>query len=193
MARLPMAVVVLLWRSIVLNSATSTNNDQGKPFWAPWFAGVALGLVLLLTFVLSGHGLGASGAATHIVAGTGLLLLPEVTKANGYLGPMVAEGSPMGSWITWEVLGVALGALAAAFMAGRFRVQLDGADTVGTPQRLIKALAGGLLAGFGARVSAGCTSGLGLSGAATLGIAAFVFLGVFFAAGLLVSRVVKGV
>jgi hypothetical protein len=49
------------------------------------------------------------------------------------------------------------------------------------------------MAGFGARVAAGCTSGLGLSGAATLGVAAFVFLGLFFATGLIASRLVKGV
>ena len=55
------------------------------------------------------------------------------------------------------------------------------------------ALAGGLLAGFGARVAAGCTSGLGLSGAATLGLAAFVFLRAFCAVGLVTSRIVKGV
>ena len=55
------------------------------------------------------------------------------------------------------------------------------------------ALTGGLMAGFGARVAAGCTSGLGLSGAATLSIAAFVFLGVFFVVGLVVSRWIRGV
>jgi uncharacterized membrane protein YedE/YeeE len=164
-----------------------------KPFWPPLVAGVVLGLVLLLTFVISGHGLGASGAATHLVAGVSLAVAPAATQANSYLSPMVAEGSPMGSWITWEVLGIAIGALVASFMAGRFRVQVDGAHSVGTPQRLVKALVGGLMAGFGARVSAGCTSGLGLSGAATLGIAAFVFLGLFFATGLLVSRLVRGV
>ena len=59
-------------------------------------------------------------------------------------------------------------------------------------KRVISALIGGMLAGFGARVAAGCTSGLGLSGAATLGIAAFVFLGTFFAAGLIANRLVKG-
>ena len=164
-----------------------------KPFWHPLLAGVVLGLVLLLTFVVSGHGLGASGAATHAVAGAGLVVVPEATRANGYLGPMVAEGSPMGSWITWEVFGIAIGALASAYMAGRFRVQLDGGQSLGTPQRLTRALLGGVMAGFGARVSAGCTSGLGLSGAATLGIAAFVFLGLFFVTGLAVSRLVKGI
>jgi uncharacterized membrane protein YedE/YeeE len=164
-----------------------------KPFWSPLWAGIALGIVLMLTFVISGHGLGASGAATHAIAGVGLAVAPEATKANSYLGPMVSEGSPMGSWITWEVLGIGIGAAAAAFMAGRFRVQMDGAKKVGTSRRLIKTLLGGTLAGFGARVAGGCTSGLGLSGAATLGISAFVFLALFFAAGLIVSRFVKGV
>ncbi len=164
-----------------------------KPYWPPLAAGVALGLVLLLTFVVSGHGLGASGAATHLVAGAGLAIAPAAVQTNSYLAPMVAEGNPIGSWITWEVLGIALGALAAAFMAGRFRVQMDGERTLGTSRRVLGALTGGMLAGFGARVSAGCTSGLGLSGAATLGIAAFVFLALFFTTGLIVSRLVRGV
>lgn len=164
-----------------------------RPFWPPLAAGIALGLVLLLTFAWTGHGLGATGASTRVAAWMGLVVAPAATQANGYLGPMVEGGNPVASWITWQVVGVALGALAAAFMGGRFRVQLDGARSVGTLRRVVSALTGGLLAGFGARVAAGCTSGLGLSGAATLGIAAFVFLGLFFAVGLVVSRIVRGV
>jgi hypothetical protein len=164
-----------------------------KPFWPPLMAGVALGLVLLLTFVLTGHGLGATGATTRMTAWLGLHAAPAATHSNAYLGPMVESGNPLASWITWQVMGVAIGALVASFIAGRFRIQLDGARSVGTPRRLLAALGGGLLAGFGARVAAGCTSGLGLSGAATLGVAAFVFLGLFFATGLVASRLVKGV
>jgi uncharacterized membrane protein YedE/YeeE len=177
----------------IMNAPSISGPRAVKSFWSPLAAGLALGLVLLLTFVLSGHGLGASGAATHLVAGAGLALAPAATQANSYLGPMVADGSPLGSWITWQVLGVAMGALVSAFLAGRWRAQLDGARSVGAVPRLFRALAGGMLAGFGARVSAGCTSGLGLSGAATLGIAAFVFLALFFASGLIVSRFVRGV
>jgi hypothetical protein len=176
-----------------MNTPSSGGEHTVQSFWSPLVAGLALGLVLLLTFVVTGHGVGASGAATHVVAGASMAVAPATTQANSYLGPMVAEGNAFDSWITWEVLGIGIGALAAAFMAGRFRVQLDGARSVGTPRRLVGALVGGLLAGFGARVSAGCTSGLGLSGAATLGIAAFVFLGLFFAVGLIVSRLVRGV
>jgi uncharacterized membrane protein YedE/YeeE len=164
-----------------------------RPFWSPLMAGVALGLVLLLTFVLTGHGLGATGASTRMTAWLGLAVAPAATQANSYLGPMVQGGNPLASWISWQVIGVAIGALVAAFLGGRFRVQLDGARSVGAPRRLVAALGGGLLAGFGARVAAGCTSGLGLSGAAPLAIAAFVFLGLFFATGLIVSRLVKGV
>jgi uncharacterized protein len=165
-----------------------------KPFWSPLMAGVALGLVLLLTFVWTGHGLGATGASTRLTAWLGNEVAPVATQANEYLGGMVEGGAnPLPSWISWQVIGVAIGALVAAFLGGRFRVQLDGARTVGTPKRLATALIGGLLSGFGARVAAGCTSGLGLSGAATLGIAAFVFLATFFASGLIVSRLVKGV
>lgn len=160
-----------------------------KPFWSPWIAGVLLGLVLLLTFVLTGHGLGATGFTTRLTA----VLGGGAARSNAYLGPLFEDGSPLASWITWQVIGVAAGGLFAAWRAGRFRVQLDGARSVGTSKRLLWALVGGAASGFGARVSAGCTSGLGLSGAATLGLAAFVFLGAFFAVGLVTSRIVKGV
>lgn len=160
-----------------------------KPFWPPWVAGIALGLVLLLTFVLTGHGLGATGFTTRLTA----VLGGDAARANAYLGPLFEDGSPLASWITWQVVGLALGGLFAAWRAGRFRMQLDGGRSIGTSRRLLWALLGGLASGFGARVSAGCTSGLGLSGAATLGLAAFVFLGTFFAAGLVMNRIVKGV
>lgn len=175
-----------------MSISVQSAGSRVKPFWPPLVAGVALGLVLLLTFVLTGHGLGATGATTRMTAWLGWTVVPAATQANSYLGPMVESGNPLSSWITWQVIGVAIGALVAAFMGGRFRVQLDGARSVGTPRRLLAALGGGLVSGFGARVAAGCTSGLGLSGAATLGIAAFVFLGLFFATGLLASRLVKG-
>lgn len=164
-----------------------------KPFWHPLVAGIALGLVLLLTFVLTGHGLGATGATTRLTAYLGWTLAPELTNANNYLGPMLSNGNPLASWITWQVIGVAIGAVLAAFLAGRFRIQLDGEFSVGKKRRLITALVGGIFAGFGGRVAAGCTSGLGLSGAATLGIAAFVFLGTFFAAGIIANRIARGV
>jgi uncharacterized membrane protein YedE/YeeE len=163
-----------------------------RPFWPPLFAGLALGLVLLSTFVLTGHGLGATGFTTRLTAWLGGLAAPSALQANAYLGPMLEDGRPLSAWISWQVLGLATGALLAAWRGGRFRWQLDGVRSLGGPRRLVMALAGGAAAGFGARIAAGCTSGLGLSGGATLSLAAFVFLGAFFAIGLLLSRMVRG-
>jgi uncharacterized membrane protein YedE/YeeE len=167
-------------------------RERVRPFWPPLLAGVALGLVLLLTFLLTGHGLGASGFVTRAVAWFGVELAPAITQSNAYLGPLVADGNPLPNWITWEIVGVALGTFAASSSAGRFRIRLDGTRPYGGTLRAVLAVLGGVLSGFGARVAAGCTSGMGLSGSAVLGVAGFVFLVAFFVGGLVVSRLVKG-
>jgi len=153
-----------------------------RNFWAPVPAGILLGLVLLLTFVITGHGLGASGFFTRLAAAVTGWAAPEFAAANSYLAPYL-RGATLDSWITWEAVGLAAGALAGSLWNGRFRVMIErGAGTpVGT--RLAFAFVGGLLVGFGSRLARGCTSGLGLSGGATLSVAAFVFLIAFFAAG----------
>ncbi len=168
-------------------------QEQCKPapYMNPLLAGILLGIVLLATFVITGHGLGATGFTTRLTAWIGLHVAPVATNANDYLGGMVEEGKPLEAWITWQVIGVALGALLSAFLAKRIYFQLDGGKYLGGAKRPLTALLGGILAGFGARVAAGCTSGLGLSGAAVLSLAGFTFLGTFFAVGLLASRLLK--
>ena len=163
-----------------------------KPYWPNWAAGLALGLVLLLTFVVTGHGLGATGFTTRFSAWLGDFVLPNWTKTNDYLGPLLEDGPVLASWISWQVLGVFAGGVVSAFLAGRMRWRIEGEASAGRTGRLLKALAGGVLSGFGARIAAGCTSGVGLSGSAVLGVAGFVFLGAFFAAGLVTSRVTGG-
>lgn len=163
-----------------------------RPIWNSHLAGVVLGLVLLLTFVVTGHGLGASGAPTAIAAVAANAVVPQATQANEYLGWMVEGGNnPLDAWIVWEVLGVLLGALAAAWWSGHIRVRVEGPPSFNSSGRLALALFAGLLSGFGARVSAGCTSGLGLSGSATLATAGFVFLIGFFGFGALVATLTR--
>ncbi len=169
-------------------------NGTIRPLWSPYVAGVVLGLVLILTFILVGNGVGASGTFARIAAAIGMQIAPETTQANHYLGRMVANGAnPFASWIVLEVVGIAIGALLAAASAGRFRIQLDGAKKIGRNRRIALALAGGALAGFGSRLAAGCTSGIGLSATAMLGISGFVFLLVFFLTGLGVSALMRRV
>lgn len=167
------------------------NQAKVTSYMNPLLAGILLGVVLLSTFVITGHGLGATGFTTRLTAWIGMHLAPVATNANDYLGGMVEEGKPLNAWITWQVIGVALGALLSAVLAKRVYVQLDGKKYLGGAKRPLTALVGGILAGFGARVAAGCTSGLGLSGAAVLSLAGFTFLGAFFAVGLLANRLMK--
>lgn len=168
-----------------------SQTKEAQAYWHPLLAGLALGAVLLLTFVITGHGLGATGFTTRLVAWIGMTVVPSVTEANDYLGGLVEDGQPLSSWITWQVLGVAIGALTSAWLAHRIKIQVDGKKFLGGAKRPLTALVGGVAAGFGARVAAGCTSGLGLSGAATLSLAGFTFLITFFVTGLVISRFMK--
>ena len=167
-------------------------HSQPRPYWNPLVAGLILGLVLLATFFVTGHGLGASGVSARLAALLGSWFLPEATAANAYLGGYVTAGAPLVGWITWEVLGVVLGGLIGSMASRRFRLKIEGGRDLPRGRRLAYAFAGGVLVGFGARLARGCTSGLGLSGSATLAIAGFVFLIAFFAAGFLTMRLVRG-
>jgi uncharacterized protein len=162
-----------------------------RPFWPPLAAGFALGVVLLLTFLLTGHGLGASGFYTRLTAWFGAEFARPATLANAYLGPYLKAGAPLATWISWEIIGVAVGGLLSALAAGRLRMRLDGATNLSGGGRMVLALGGGILTGFGARLARGCTSGIGLSGGAPLAVAAFLFLVGFFIAGIAVSFLIR--
>ena len=175
-----------------MNTDQVNSGNQGRPDWNAYMAGGLLGIVLLATFVATGHGLGASGFTTALAAKSAAAVAPAAVAGNKYLGPMVAEGAnPLDSWITWQVIGVAIGAVLSATLNGRFHWRFEGPTRLPTSKRAAFAILGGLAAGFGARISAGCTSGLGLSGAATLAVAGFVFLAGFFAMGLAAGFLTK--
>lgn len=165
-------------------------HDEPRPFWHPLAAGVLLGLVLLATYLVTGHGLGASGFFTRFTAAIGEWTAPAATAANAYLGPYL-QAEPLVGWITWEVLGVVLGGLIGALWSGRFRPGVERGPQQGRGRRLALAFLGGVLVGFGARLARGCTSGLGLSGGAALGVGGFLFLVAFMAAGLIAMRLVR--
>lgn len=161
-----------------------------RPLWNPYVAGVLLGLGLLATFVVTGNGYGVTGATTLATAAAAGHLLPQTVAQGTYLHGLFEAG--LNRWIVWEVVGLAVGALAGSLLAGRFKWQLDGPVEAGRMLRLVLALVGGAASGFGARLALGCTSGLGLSGSATLAAAGFLFLIGFFVAGIVFGQITKG-
>lgn len=167
------------------------NDKQAQNFWPPLAAGIGLGLALMGMFLFTGHGLGASGFFTRLAAWLGDITAPAWAETNNFFSPYLAKGHPLTGWISWEIAGVAIGALAGSLAARRFRLKIERGPRTGVAVRLALALTGGMLTGFGAELARGCTSGLGLSGGATLAVAAFVFLLAFFAAGLLLSALTR--
>lgn len=94
-------------------------------------------------------------------------------------GLSLGIGHPLDVWVSWEVLGIAFGALVGSLIAKRFKFKIERGSGINISSRLELAIFGGVLSGFGAALAGRCTSGLGLSGAATLSVAVFLFLMVF--------------
>ena len=154
-----------------------------RPYMNPYVAGVGVGLALLAAFVIMGRGLGASGAFTSVVAAGVGSVAPERAAANGMWGHYLAGPGLLGDWLVIEIIGVALGGLASAVMAGRFRLSVDRGPRVTDRARLLYAFGGGAVMGIGAKLARGCTSGQALTGGALLSAGSWLFIVGAFAAG----------
>jgi uncharacterized protein len=153
-----------------------------KP-WNPYLAGIALGLVLLLSYIWLGHGIGASGAASIIGAVSLKSVLPEhVTAKDGYFAHYFIDGqNALNDWIIFMAIGIFIGGLISSLLGGRYKAEIvRGAHTTRT-KRLFLALAGGVVMGVGARIARGCTSGQALSGGALLSVGSWIFMMAVFA------------
>lgn len=157
-----------------------------QPYQDPYLAGVGLGLVLLSAYVIAGRGLGASGAfASVVAASTAAVRGTDVAARSPAVAPYLVDGiaSPLGDWLVLELLGVVLGGFTSAWLAGRLRRGVDRGPQVGSRQRLVAAIAGGVVMGFGARLARGCTSGQALTGGALLSAGSWIFIAACFASG----------
>jgi len=157
----------------------------------PYLAGVALGLVLLGSFVLSGRGLGASGAfasvAAHVAASSSATGLDD----NAYVQAYLADGGFAADWLVFEVLGVLAGGALSAFAGGRWQLRVTRGASVHRGPRLLFAFAGGAVMGIGAMLARGCTSGQALSGGALLSAGSWLFMLAVFAAGYAIAPLLR--
>lgn len=160
-------------------------------FWNPYFAGAALGLVLLSSYVVMGKGLGASGASFRLgVAAVQAVAPDHVARTPGLRG-VVAHGSPLDDWLVFEVLGVVLGGLVGAYSAGRLSRETLRGPRISVGSRIGLALLGGVIMGLAARLARGCTSGQALSGGALLSAGSWAFMFSVFGGGYAVAWFVR--
>jgi uncharacterized protein len=150
-------------------------KDHSKTYLNPYFGGVLLGIVLILTFYITGRGLGASGAAKSTVVSTINTVAPEYAKKSAYVSQFISDDDhPMNNWLVFEVLGVFAGAFLSGILYGRLKPKVEHSPKITPRKRLIVALFGGILFGFGSQVARGCTSGAALSGMAVMSLGGFI-------------------
>lgn len=157
----------------------------------PYLAGVALGLVLLACFVLTGQGLGASGAFANAASAVVDAVAPSRAQANAYFQSYLQAGPFWSAWLVVEVLGVFIGGAASAWLNGRFRIEVVRGPRIGAAARLCAAGGGGVLMGVGSVLACGCTSGQALSGGALLSVGSWIFMAAVFVAGYAVMPLLR--
>ncbi len=167
--------------------------DYTKGYWNPFLAGIALGLVLLLTFYIMGTGLGASGAVARTAAVVAHVAAPQAVEHNLYFNGFYKSGAnyPLIDWMVFEVIGVFFGGLIGVITAKRFKLSVGKGATFSVSARLALAFIGGILGGIGTRFAMGCTSGQALSGGATMVVGSWVFMMTVFATAFVAAYFVR--
>jgi len=157
--------------------------NKATPYASPYLAGVGVGIVLLLAFVLMGRGLGASGAFSSVVAATVSTAAPSHAAGNAFYARYLGGGAtnPLKDWLVLEIVGVLIGGVASGYLAGRVRWTTEHGARITDRGRLVNAFIGGAAMGVGAKLARGCTSGLGLTGGATLSVGSWLFVIAAFA------------
>ena len=143
-----------------------------KPYMNPFAAGLFLGFVLLATIYITGRGLGASGGVKSVVLYNVEKVAPEHYSEVEYYQDYKASHpeSPLNSWLFFEIIGVAIGAFISGVLSNRIALKLEKGPSITNRKRIIFAILGGLLFGFGSQLGRGCTSGSALSGMAVMSL-----------------------
>lgn len=170
---------------------TSKPQSPDRAYQDPYVAGALLGLVLLAAFVLTGRGLGASGAFATAAAGLTDAIAPARAANSPLFARYLDADGPWRDWLLFELIGVVIGGFLSAFAAGRLRREVERGPQVSRRSRLAYAFVGGSAMGLGAVLARGCTSGLGLTGGALLSVGSWLFILAAFAAAYAVSPFVR--
>jgi uncharacterized membrane protein YedE/YeeE len=164
-------------------------SARAETYWNPYVAGALLGVVLFLSYLVTGAGLGASGGFARLTAWAVGTVAPEHAATSRELAKMGGGAkNPLDHRMLWLTVGLAVGGFASGMLAGRARVETRKGPRVGSSvKRWGFAILGGVVAGYGARLARGCTSGQALSGGAVLAVGSWAFMFAVFAGGYLLA------
>jgi len=168
------------------------STQDPRPYWNPYLAGALLGVVLFLSFFLTGSGLGGSGGLMRLVAWALDTLAPHQVETNAYwAGIAGGPSSVLNHRLVWGALGVLAGGLTSGLLGRRVRIETLKGPSISVSLRLVAAFAGGGMVGYAARLARGCTSGQALSGGAVLSAGSWAFMFSVFGGGYLLAWFVR--
>jgi uncharacterized protein len=166
-------------------------NPLRQEEWSPYVAGAILGVVAVLALLLVGQLPGSSGGFQNLAAFVARPLFPDNFFFQFVMPPAI-------TWQVWLLVGVFIGALASAALAGVWKLdpnpdaQWKAAFGPQTWKRWAMAFAGGIILEFAAGIAGGCTSGLAISGSVQLAPAAFLFIPGMFIGGIPIALLLYG-
>lgn len=152
-------------------------NQPERAYAHPYLAGAILGVILFLAFLLTGNGLGSSGATSRLDAALVDIVAPAHVDNTPYLLKMAGgDKNPLDDWIVVMTAGTLLGGFFSGWRHGRLKVETGKGPRITNRTRWLMAFVGGSLMGYGARLARGCTSGQALSGGAVLSAGSWAFM-----------------
>jgi len=175
-----------------MNAIRSLFRRPEKAYLHPYLAGAILGVVLFLAFLLTGNGLGSSGATSRIDAALVDLVAPAHVDQTPYLLKMAGGNkNPLDDWIVPVFFGALLGGFVSGVWNGRFKLVTNKGPRISNRMRWFMAFLGGMIFLYGARMARGCTSGQALSGGATLAAGSWVIMLAIFTGAYLLAYFVR--
>ncbi|MGE0285012.1 MAG: YeeE/YedE thiosulfate transporter family protein [Bradyrhizobium sp.] len=157
--------------------------------WSPYLVGAGIGILSWVAFAAFNAPLGVTTAYSSIASLFATPLIgAEAVAQNSYWKAVPLKWD----YGVWFLVGIPLGAFVSAVLSGTWRLELVPdvwKERFGpsVTKRFIAAFLGGAVIMYGARLAGGCTSGHGISGGLQLALSSWLFLGVMFATGLVVS------
>lgn len=165
---------------------------EPRPYWNPYIVGVGIGFLIILSFLVTGRGLGAIGAFNGILASLVNALAPDYAVSKTVFSTyLTGVDHPLRDWVLIEIAGVCIGGLLSGIVSRRFRFEVIKGPRISNVTRLVFAFSGGLLMAYAAKFTRGCTSGLALSGGSVLSPGAWLFMLSVFVGGYSVAWLMK--
>ena len=163
-----------------------------KRYLNPYIAGIGIGLCLLASLFVFGKGLGASGAMMRTVTYVEKTLVPGHVNHNAYLAELGGGNlNPLNNYLVFMFIGLIAGGFISGTLGGRVTPEINHGPRISKTTRLICAVSGGFLFAVGARFARGCTSGVALSGGATLAVGSWITMLILFGSAYLTAYLVR--